>query len=159
MASWVSGLFCTLSILGKPPTRLACHRQHLCSCKSALSEIILSRPATCRLFERELHYIVNHAEDEYIILDVTFIDLVVNLQQKMPTVKGFIILSDRQHMPRDCKLHNVFCYEDLLEVTSLSGSTFRDSILTAGLDLPLCLAFRPGCPSRFLSCCSLTFQS
>lgn len=106
----------------------------------------LSIPATCRLFKRELHYIVNHAEDDYIILDVTFVDLMVDLQQKMPTVKGFIILSDRQHMPRDCKLRNVFCYEDLLEVSFLSGSTFRYPILTAGLDFPLCLQ-RLGFPS------------
>lgn len=61
---------------------------------------------------------MNHAQDEYIILDLTFIDLMVKLQQKLTTVKGFIILTDRQHMPHDCKLHNVMCYEDLLEVSS-----------------------------------------
>ena len=70
----------------------------------------------CRLFERELHYIINHAEDQYIILDLTFVTLMAKLQHKLPTVKGFIILTDRQHMPRDCKLCNVMCYDDLLEV-------------------------------------------
>ena len=38
------------------------------------------------------------------------------LQDKLPTVKGFIILTDRHHMPSDCKLRNVMCYETLLEV-------------------------------------------
>ena len=70
----------------------------------------------CRLFARELHYIINHAEDQYIILDLTFVTLMAKLQHKLPTVKGFIILTDRQHMPRDCKLRNVMCYDDLLEV-------------------------------------------
>ena len=72
----------------------------------------------CRLFERDLNYIVNHAEDDYIILDLTFVHLMANLQHKLPTVKGFLILTDRQHMPRDCKLRNAMCYEDLLEVSS-----------------------------------------
>ena len=69
-----------------------------------------------RLFERELDYIVNHAKDEYIMLDLTFVDLMLKLQHKLPSVKGFIIMTDHQHMPQDCKLHNVLCYEDLLKV-------------------------------------------
>ena len=81
---------------------------------------------------------MNHAEDDYIILDLTFIDLLVNLQQKLPTVKGFVILCDRQDVPRNCRLRNVLCYEDLLEVSSLSSCTFRIGILTAGLHPPLC---------------------
>lgn len=113
MASWVWVLLCTLSIPGRILIQLACHRQHH-SCD------IIIRVATCRLFERELHYIVNHAEDDYIILDLTFIDLMINLQQKLPTVKGFIILCDRQDVPRNCQLRNLLCYEDLLEVSFLS---------------------------------------
>lgn len=88
----------------------------------------------CRLFERELDYIVNHAQDEYIILDLTFIDLMVKLQQKLTTVKGFIILTDRQHMPRECKLHNMLCYEDLLEVSSQSCCVFRIPVFEVRLE-------------------------
>lgn len=69
-----------------------------------------------RLFEKELQYIVNHAKDEYIMLDLTFIDLMAKMQRKFPTVKGYIILTDRQHMPKNSKLHNMLCYEDLLQV-------------------------------------------
>lgn len=71
---------------------------------------------TYRLFERELEYIVNHAKDDYIMLDVTFVDLVVKMQDRFPTVKGFIILTDKQHMPKHNKLRNMLCYEDLLQV-------------------------------------------
>ncbi len=70
----------------------------------------------CRLFEKELNYIVNHAKDEYILLDLTFVDLMAKMQHKFPTVKGYIILTDRQHMPKNSKLQNMLCYEDLLQV-------------------------------------------
>ena len=73
--------------------------------------------ADCRLFERELDYIVNHAKDQFLILDTTFIDIMVKLQHKLPSIKGFIILTDRKHMPPDCRLRNVMCYEDMLEVS------------------------------------------
>lgn len=82
---------------------------------------------------------MNHAQDEYIILDLTFIDLMVKLQQKLTTVKNFIILTDRQHMPQDCKLHNVMCYEDLLEVSLQLCCTFRIPNFEVGLELPMCL--------------------
>lgn len=71
-----------------------------------------------RLFEKELEYIVNHAQDQYIMLDVTFVDLVVKMQGRFPTVKGYIILTDRQHMPQHSKLQNMLCYDDLLQVCS-----------------------------------------
>ncbi len=70
----------------------------------------------CRLFEKELNYIVNHAKDEYILLDLTFVDLMAKMQRKFPSVKGYIILTDRQHMPKHSKLQNMLCYEDLLQV-------------------------------------------
>lgn len=69
-----------------------------------------------RLFEKELDYIVNHAKDQYIMLDLTFIDLMAKMQRKFPTVKGYIVLTDRQHMPKHSKLQNMLCYEDLLQV-------------------------------------------
>ena len=50
------------------------------------------------------------------MVDLTFVDLMTKLQAKCPTVKGFIILTDRKHMPAECKLRNVLCYEELLEV-------------------------------------------
>ncbi len=79
---------------------------------------VINKPAAdCRLFERELDYIVNHAKDQFLILDITFIDIMLKLQHKLPTIKGFIVLTDRKHMPPDCRLRNVMCYEDMLEVS------------------------------------------
>ena len=69
-----------------------------------------------RLFATELQYIVNHAQDQYIFLDLTFVPLMAQLQDKFNDVKGFVVLTDREHMPRYNKLRNVLCYEDILQV-------------------------------------------
>ena len=80
-------------------------------------QVINKLVADCRLFERELDYIVNHAKEQFLMLDITFIDIMLKLQHKLPTIKGFIVLTDRKHMPPDCRLRNVMCYEDMLEVS------------------------------------------
>jgi acyl-CoA synthetase (AMP-forming)/AMP-acid ligase II len=67
-----------------------------------------------RLFQEQLEYIVNHAQDRWMFLDIAFVGLMEKLQDKCLTVKGFIILTDARHMP-ETSLRNVICYEDLLE--------------------------------------------
>lgn len=67
-----------------------------------------------RLFVDQLAYIINHAKDEYIFLDLTFVPLLESLQDRLTTVKGFIIMTDEAHMPDTC-LKNVICYETLIE--------------------------------------------
>jgi acyl-CoA synthetase (AMP-forming)/AMP-acid ligase II len=66
-----------------------------------------------RLFPEQLIYIANHAEDQYLLLDLTFVPLAEAIAAKLPTIKGYIILTDRAHMPQT-KLPNALCYEDLL---------------------------------------------
>ena len=59
-----------------------------------------------RLFPEQLVYIVNHAEDRVLFVDLTFLPLVEALQDKFPTVEKYIVLTDGEHMP-DTKLANV----------------------------------------------------
>jgi acyl-CoA synthetase (AMP-forming)/AMP-acid ligase II len=66
-----------------------------------------------RLFPEQLIYIANHAEDQYLLLDLTFVPLAEAIAAKIPSIKGYIILTDRAHMPQT-KLPNVLCYEELL---------------------------------------------
>ncbi|PZF75812.1 long-chain fatty acid--CoA ligase [Aestuariivirga litoralis] len=66
-----------------------------------------------RLFTDQLGYIVNHAEDQWIFTDLTFVPLLEKLQDQCPKVKGFVILSDEAHMP-ETTLRNVVCYETLI---------------------------------------------
>ncbi len=67
-----------------------------------------------RLFADQLIYIINHADDEWIFTDLTFLPLLEKLQDKLPKVKGYIVMTDRAHMPAETSLSNVLCYEELL---------------------------------------------
>jgi fatty-acyl-CoA synthase len=64
-----------------------------------------------RLFAEQLVYIVNHAEDRLMFVDLTFLPLVEALQDKFPTVEKYVVLTDGEHMP-DTKLANAEAYEE-----------------------------------------------
>jgi acyl-CoA synthetase (AMP-forming)/AMP-acid ligase II len=64
-----------------------------------------------RLFPEQIAYIVNHAEDRLMFLDLTFVPLMEKLQDKLPTVERFVVLTDAAHMPQTA-LRNAVAYED-----------------------------------------------
>ena len=64
-----------------------------------------------RLFPEQLIYIINHAEDRLIFVDLTFVPLLEKLQSKLPTVERYIVLTDAAHMPQTT-LRNAVAYED-----------------------------------------------
>jgi fatty-acyl-CoA synthase len=64
-----------------------------------------------RLFEEQIAYIANHAEDRLLFLDLTFVKLVERLAPHLRTVERFILLTDRAHMPADSSIDFV-CYEE-----------------------------------------------
>ena len=66
-----------------------------------------------RLFPEQIIYIANHAEDKYIFTDLTFVPLFDKLAEHLPNVKGYIIMTDEEHMP-ETSLPNVICYETLM---------------------------------------------
>jgi acyl-CoA synthetase (AMP-forming)/AMP-acid ligase II len=66
-----------------------------------------------RLFPEQIAYIVNHAEDKFIFVDLTFIPLIEALKEHLPNVEGFIVMTDEEHMP-ESSLDNLLCYETLL---------------------------------------------
>ncbi len=66
-----------------------------------------------RLFPEQIVYIINHAEDQWLFIDPMFVPLVEKLQDKLPHVKGYVILSDEDHMP-DTDLPDVLGYEELI---------------------------------------------
>ncbi|EUC14469.1 3-(methylthio)propionyl-CoA ligase [Paraburkholderia hospita] len=53
-----------------------------------------------RLFPDQIAYIVNHADDRYVLFDITFTPLVDVLAAQCPNVRGWIALTDEAHMPR-----------------------------------------------------------
>lgn len=56
-----------------------------------------------RLFLKDLEYIANHAEDAFILFDLTFLEIMEALRPKLKTVKGFILLTDAAHMPHNAE--------------------------------------------------------
>ncbi len=66
-----------------------------------------------RLFADQLDYIINHGEDELFFLDLTFVPVLEKIQDTIPKVKSFIIMTDEEHMP-DTSLREAVCYETLL---------------------------------------------
>ena len=48
-----------------------------------------------RLFPEQMVYIINHAEDQVLFFDKTFLPLVVKLKDHLPTIRAYIMLSGR----------------------------------------------------------------
>ena len=66
-----------------------------------------------RLFAEQLRYIVNHAEDQVVFFDTSFLPLIESIHAHCPTVKHWICMTDADHMPKSNVL-NIQCYESLL---------------------------------------------
>jgi fatty-acyl-CoA synthase len=66
-----------------------------------------------RLFPEQINYIVNHAEDQLLFFDLTFAPLVAKLAPALKSVRAFVAMTDRAHMP-DMPGVNLLCYEDLI---------------------------------------------
>ncbi|WP_312147356.1 long-chain-fatty-acid--CoA ligase [Brevundimonas sp.] len=70
-----------------------------------------------RLFPEQLVYIINHAGDRIIFVDLTFVPLLDAILQHCPSVERVVIMTDADHMPQT-KLPVVECYESVLEQSS-----------------------------------------
>jgi 3-(methylthio)propionyl---CoA ligase len=66
-----------------------------------------------RLFADQLRYIVNHAEDKILFLDLTFVPIAEKMAGEWPTVRHYVIMTDRAHMPQT-SLPGALCYEELV---------------------------------------------
>ena len=66
-----------------------------------------------RLFPEQLTYIINHAANKYLFVDLTFVPLVESISDSLEGIKGIIVLTDKEHMP-ETELKNVICYEELI---------------------------------------------
>jgi len=91
-----------------------------------------------RLFEQQIEFIVNHAEDRVLFTDVAFLPMLESIQDKLPTIEHFIILTSEKEMP-ETSLRNASCYEVLLEAED-------DGINWPGLaeDTPCSLCYTSG---------------
>jgi acyl-CoA synthetase (AMP-forming)/AMP-acid ligase II len=70
-----------------------------------------------RLFPEQLIYIINHAEDRMIFVDLTFVPLLEAILPHCPKVERVIVLTDEWTMPAT-KLPRAECYEAILSDAS-----------------------------------------
>ncbi len=54
-----------------------------------------------RLFAEQLVYIINHAEDRLLFVDLTFLPVIQAIRDQLPTVEKVIVLTDEAHLPAD----------------------------------------------------------
>ena len=66
-----------------------------------------------RLFPEQITYIVNHAEDRMIFVDLTFVPLLEKIAKQIDVVDTFVVMTDRAHMPQT-SLRNVVAFEDFV---------------------------------------------
>ena len=68
-----------------------------------------------RLHPDQVVYIADHAEDQVLFFDLTFLPLVEAIAGRAKTIKTFVAMTDRAHLPVTSKIPNLLCFEDLLE--------------------------------------------
>jgi len=68
-----------------------------------------------RLSEKDLEYIINHAEDQIIIVDADILPLLEKLEGKMPTVRQFVIATEEGFEGWSTQLPNAVDYEDFIK--------------------------------------------
>ncbi|WP_377704867.1 3-(methylthio)propionyl-CoA ligase [Pseudoduganella sp. UC29_71] len=67
-----------------------------------------------RLHPEQIAYIINHAEDQVLFFDLTFLPAVEAMAQMCKQVKHYVLMADRDRMPADTRIPNLMCYEDLI---------------------------------------------
>ena len=67
-----------------------------------------------RLHPDQILYIADHAEDQVMFFDLSFLPLIQAVAGRTQTVKHWVAMTDRAHMPADPKIPNLLCYEELI---------------------------------------------
>src|SRR3984893_14469284 len=64
-----------------------------------------------RLFPDQISWIVNHAEDRIMMVDLTFLPILERLADKLKPIEQYVVLTDAAHMPSTA-LKNAVPYEE-----------------------------------------------
>ncbi len=67
-----------------------------------------------RLFQDQLIYIVNHAADRFLFVDLSFVPILEAAADRLDRIEGYVVMTDAEHMP-ETSLPNAHCYETLME--------------------------------------------
>lgn len=68
-----------------------------------------------RLFEDQIQFIINHANDRILMVDPDFIPLLQRLEAKLPKLEKIVVLAARSSVPRPDLSLPVLYYEELID--------------------------------------------
>jgi 3-(methylthio)propionyl---CoA ligase len=68
-----------------------------------------------RLHPDQVVWIADHAQDQVMFFDLSFLPLIEAIAGRVKTIKAFVAMTDRAHMPANCAVPNLLCYEDLVD--------------------------------------------
>src|SRR5688572_28107323 len=63
-----------------------------------------------RLHADQVVWIADHAEDGILFFDLTFLPLIEAIAERVKTIRHFVAMTDRSHMPVGSTLPNLLCY-------------------------------------------------
>jgi fatty-acyl-CoA synthase len=66
-----------------------------------------------RLFPEQIVFIINHAEDKWLFVDLLILPLVEKIADQIPGVEGFVVMTDDANM-HETSLKNAVSYESLI---------------------------------------------
>ena len=89
------------------------HHRHLEVYFAAPSMGAVLHTINIRLAVEHLIYIINHAEDKVLLIDVDLLPLIEQVKDEIPTVKAFIVMSDDKELP-ESSLEPLYSYEQLV---------------------------------------------
>ncbi|HUJ76521.1 MAG TPA: AMP-binding protein, partial [bacterium] len=68
-----------------------------------------------RLSPEHLAYVINHAENRLLFVDAATLPLLEQAWERLNTVRGVVMMTDRALMPARSAVPNLMCYEELIE--------------------------------------------
>ena len=71
-----------------------------------------------RLHPDQVVWIADHAEDQVLFFDLSFLPLIEAIAPRVKTIKAFVAMTDRSRMPGGSSVPNLLCYEDLIDAHS-----------------------------------------
>ena len=82
-----------------------------------------------RLHPDQVVWIADHAEDQVLFFDLTFLPLIEAIAPRVKTIKAFVLMADRARLPAQSAIPNLLCYEDLVEAHAddFSWPTFDEN--------------------------------
>jgi fatty-acyl-CoA synthase len=69
-----------------------------------------------RLHPDQIVYIADHAEDQVLFFDLSFLPLIAAVAGRAKTVRHWVAMTDRAHLPPEAaRIPGLLCYEDLID--------------------------------------------